>query len=95
MVIMYQSSRILWYLFGWAMNTKYLSLVNILAGRELVPEFMPNFASIEPIIASIEQLLQDNDKLAQLSGELTRLTEPLAEKKASREVASIAVEMLH
>ena len=94
MVIMYQSSRILWYLFGWAMNTKYLSLVNILAGRELVPEFMPNFASIEPIIASIEQLLQDNDKLAQLSGELTRLTEPLAEKKASREVASIAVEML-
>jgi len=94
MVIMYQSSRILWYLLGWAMQTKYLSLVNILAGRELVPEFMPNFTSIEPIVASIEQLLQDNDKLAQLSGELTRLTEPLAEKKACREVASIAVEML-
>jgi len=94
MVIMYQSSRILWYLFGWAMNTKYLSLVNILAGKELVPEFMPNFTSIEPIVASIEQLLQDNNKLAQLSGELTRLTEPLGEKKASREVANIAVEML-
>jgi len=94
MVIMYQSNKILWYLFGWAMNTKYLSLVNILAGRELVPEFMPNFTSIEPIVASIEQLLQDNDKLAQLSGELTKLTEPLAEKKACREVANIAVEML-
>jgi len=94
MVIMYQSSRILWYLFGWAMQTKYLSLVNILAGRELVPEFMPNFTSIDPIVASIEQLLQDNDKLAKLSGELTRLTEPLAEKKACREVANIAVEML-
>jgi len=94
MVIMYQSSRILWYLFGWAMNTKYLSLVNILAGKELVPEFMPNFTSIEPIVASIEQLLQENNKLAQLSGELTRLTEPLGEKKASREVANIAVEML-
>ena len=94
MVIMYQSSRILWYLFGWAMQTKYLSLVNILAGRELVPEFMPNFTSIEPIVASIEQLLQDNNKLAQLSGELTRLTEPLAEKKACREVANLAVEML-
>jgi len=94
MVIMYQSSRILWYLLGWAMQTKYLSLVNILSGRELVPEFMPNFTSIEPIVASIEQLLQDNDKLAKLSGELTRLTEPLAEKKACREVANIAVEML-
>lgn len=94
MVIMYQSSRILWYLLGWAMQTKYLSLVNILSGRELVPEFMPNFTSIEPIVASIEQLLQDNDKLAQLSSELTRLTEPLAEKKASQEVAKIAVQML-
>jgi len=94
MVIMYQSNRILWYLFGWAMNTKYLSLVNILAGRELVPEFMPNFTSIDPIVVSIEQLLQDNNKLAQLSGELTRLTEPLAEKKACREVAKIALDML-
>ena len=94
MVIMYQSSRILWHLFGWAMNTKYLSLVNILAGRELVPEFMPNFTSIDPIVASIEQLLQDNDKLAQLSSELARLTEPLAEKKACQEVAKIALEML-
>src|SRR4030042_1336477 len=85
MVIMYQSSRILWHLLGWLIKTKYLSLVNILAGRELVPEFMPNFTSIEPIVASIEQLLQDNDKLAQLSGELTRLHEPLAEKKTSRQ----------
>ncbi len=94
MVIMYQSNRILWYLFGWAMKTKYLSLVNILSGRELVPEFMPNFTSIDPIVVSIGQLLQDNDKLAQLSGELTRLTEPLAEKKACREVAKIALDML-
>jgi len=94
MVIMYQSSRILWHLFGWIIKTKYLSLVNILADRELVPEFMPHFTSIEPIVASIEQLLQDNNKLAKLSGELTRLTEPLAEKKAGREVAKIAVEML-
>ena len=94
MVIMYQTSRVLRCLFGWVVKTKYLSLVNILSGRELVPEFMPNFTSIDPIVASIEQLLQDNDKLVQLSGELTRLTEPLAEKKASREVAKIAIEMM-
>lgn len=95
MVIMYQSSRILWHLLGrWIVKTKYFSLVNILAGKELVPEFMPYFTSIEPIVASIEQLLQDSDKLTQLSGELTKLTKPLAEKKACREVAKIAVEML-
>jgi lipid-A-disaccharide synthase len=95
MVIMYQSSRILWHLIGrWIVKTKYLSLVNILSTRELVPEFMPYFSSIEPIVASIEQFLEDSDKLAQISDELTKLTEPLAGKKASREVAKIAVEML-
>jgi len=95
MVVMYQSSRILWHLIGWwLIKTKYLSLVNILAGRELVPEFMPYFGSIEPIVEGIEQLLEDRDKLTQISGELIKLAEPLAEKKACEQVAEIVVEML-
>jgi lipid-A-disaccharide synthase len=95
MVIMYQSSRILWHLAGrWLVNTKYLSLVNILAGKELVPEFMPYFSSLEPIIEDIEQLLEDADMLAEVSGELIKLTGPLAEKKACEQVAEIAVQML-
>ncbi|NQT00591.1 MAG: lipid-A-disaccharide synthase [Planctomycetes bacterium] len=95
MVIMYQSSRILWQLVGrWLIKTKYLSLVNILAGKELVPEFMPYFTSIEPIVESIEPLLQDKDKLTQISGELIQLAEPLAVKKACEEVSKIVVEML-
>jgi len=95
MVIMYQSSRILWHLVGrWLVNTKYLSLVNILAGRELVPEFMPYFSSIEPIVQRIERLLEDREKLTQLSNELIDLAEPLAAKKAREEVAKIVLEML-
>jgi lipid-A-disaccharide synthase len=95
MVIMYQSSRILWHLVGrWLIKTKYLSLVNILAGKELVPEFMPYFSSIEPIVQSIELLLENSDKLAQISAELIKLAEPLGEKKACEQVAEIAVKML-
>ena len=91
MVVMYQSNRVLWYLLGWMMKTKYLSLVNILAGRELVPEFMPNFSSIDPIVASIDRLVQDKNALGKLSSKLTELTKPLAEKKACEEVAKIAL----
>ncbi|HIJ53007.1 MAG TPA: lipid-A-disaccharide synthase [Planctomycetes bacterium] len=95
MVIMYQSSRILWYLVGWwLVKPKYLSLVNILSDKELVPEFMPYFSSIEPIAERIEQLLEDRDKLTKISGELIKLVEPLAKKKASDEVAKIVVEMV-
>lgn len=95
MVIMYQSSKILWHLLGrWLLKTKYLSLVNILANKELVPEFMPYFGSIKPIMETIELLLEDRDKLAQTSGELIQVAEPLTEKKACKEVAEIVVEML-
>jgi len=95
MVIMYQSSKILWHLVGrWLVKIRYLSLVNILAERELVPEFMPYFSSIEPIVEAIEHLLKDRDRLAQISTELIQLAEPLAEKKASQQVAEIAIKML-
>ncbi len=95
MVIMYQSSRILWHLAGrWIIKTKYLSLVNILAERELVPEFMPYFNSIEPITDSIELLINDGGKLTQISKSLIQLVEPLAKKKARHEVAKIALELL-
>ncbi|MEJ2705681.1 MAG: lipid-A-disaccharide synthase [Sedimentisphaerales bacterium] len=95
MVIMYQSSKILWHVFGRRLvKTKYLSLVNILSGKELVPEFMPYFSSIDPIAGSIERIIASNGTLTELSRELTELTTPLAQKKARDEVAKIAVEML-
>ncbi len=96
MVIMYQSSRILWHLVGrWLVTTRYLSLVNILGGKELVPEFMPYFGSIDPIVKAIERLLEEGGELARLSSSLAKLTEPLAQKNARQEVARIALEMLH
>jgi len=95
MVIMYQSSRVLWHLVGrWLVKTRYLSLVNILAGVELVPEFMPYFTSIDPIVQTVERLLGDRDSLAQISNELIKLVEPLAERKARQEVAKIVIQML-
>jgi lipid-A-disaccharide synthase len=95
MVIMYQSSKILWYLLSWwLITTKFLSLVNILANKELVPEFMPHFGSIEPIVETIKQLVADKGKLAEISGELVELAEPLTRKKACKEAANIALGML-
>ncbi len=95
MVIMYQSSRILWHLVGrWLLKTKYLSLVNILAGKELVPEFMPYFSSIEPIVETIEQLIESSSTLAQISNDLVQLTRPLSTGSSSQKVADVVTEML-
>jgi lipid-A-disaccharide synthase len=95
MVIMYQSNKFLWHLIGkWLLKVPHLSLVNILSGKELVPEFMPCFDSIEPIYAACEKLLSDSGDLARLSRELTELTRPLVGQNVSAKVAKIALEML-
>ena len=78
----------------WLVKAKYLSLVNALADRELVPEFMPYFSSIEPIVQTIEEFLENRDKLAQLNVVLIQLAWPLSMKSASEKVAEIVGEML-
>jgi lipid-A-disaccharide synthase len=95
MVIIYQSRKLIWHLLGrWLIKTKHLSLVNILAGRELVPEFMPYFDSIDPIVRSIDSLLQDKDKLKQLSSALVDLTSPLHSENASAKTVEIISRLL-
>jgi lipid-A-disaccharide synthase len=96
MVIMYQSSKLLWELVGrWLVTTKYLSLVNIIAQHELVPEFMPYFDSIVPIEEKIEELLNQKELLVHTSSELVELVRPLVNKQPSRRVAEIVNEMLN
>ena len=94
MVIIYQSNKVGWHLLGrWLLKTKYLSLVNILAQKELVPEFMPFFTSTDPILKSIEALLNDPEKLTKTSNDLIELTTPLktntAAKKTAKEVTKL------
>ncbi len=96
MVVMYQSSKLMWHLLArWLIKTKHLSLVNILAGKELVGEFMPYFDSIDPIVRSIDGLLQDKNKLTQLSRDLVDLTAPLHSENASEKAAEITLNLLN
>ena len=95
MIIMYQSNRIMWHLFGqWLIRTRFLSLINILARRELVSEFMPYFTSTEPIFGKCIRLLGSRTRLINLSRELMDLAQPLADGSASDNVAEMALEMM-
>jgi len=95
MVIMYQSNRIMWHLVGcWLIKTQFLSLVNILADRELVSEFMPYFSSIKPVFAKCNELLASRKKLAGINRELLEVIEPLVTGNASQTTAKIVLEML-
>jgi lipid-A-disaccharide synthase len=95
MVIMYQTNRFLWHLIGrWLVYAKFFTLANLLADREVVPEFMPYFTSVEPIIQRVDAYLQDKTLLTRVSNELIDVVEPLTQKKAGEETARIVAEML-
>jgi lipid-A-disaccharide synthase len=95
MVVMYQTSRLLWQLIGrWLVRPRFFTLVNLLADRELVPEFMPYFASIDPIVRRVDAYLQSPDELGRISNEMIDMVEPLSKKNAGDEVARVVVDML-
>lgn len=94
MIVMYNASRGLYRLFRWLISTQYLSLPNILAGRELVPEFMPYYVSPEPIIDQAVNLLSDADARRQMSDELGKLVSPFIHTTASETTARILMDMI-
>jgi lipid-A-disaccharide synthase len=95
MTVMYQSSRLMWHLLGKRLiRLTHLSLVNILAGKELVPEFMPYFTSLAPIISRTHGLLCTPARMSQISQSMLALIEPLTQRRASNAVANMVINML-
>jgi lipid-A-disaccharide synthase len=95
MIVMYNHSRWGYELIGkHLINTKYLSLPNILAGREVVPEFMPYYRRPDPIAAKAIEMLSTPQTLERIATELDELISPLATTGASANTADIVVDML-
>ena len=95
MIVMYNASPFWYHVVGrWFIKTRHLSLVNILAGRELVPEFMPYYRSTQPIIAKALELLESEEALKQMRADLAQIVAPLAKTGAADNTADIVMEML-
>jgi lipid-A-disaccharide synthase len=96
MAVMYQSNRWMWHLVGkWLIRTPVLSLPNIVAGRRLVPEFMPYFTSTQPIADAAMAYLAEPAKLKKASMELIETVKPLAGGKAADKVAKMVMQMVN
>lgn len=94
MIVMYNASRLFYHLVGrWMIRTPFLSLPNILAGREIVPEFMPYYRSTVPITEAAMELLADESKRRAMSEVLNTLVEPLRAGSASARTAEILLEL--
>jgi lipid-A-disaccharide synthase len=88
MIVMYNTNRLLYNLVGrWLINTPHLSIPNILAGRRIVPEFMPYFRSPDAITARAVELFSNPIKLQKMREDLRATIQPIVRPGAAANTA--------
>ncbi len=95
MVVMYNGSKWGYRIVGrWLINTPHLSLVNILAGRRIVPEFMPYYDSTAPIIREALSILDSEPRRRTMRDDLDAVITSLGKTHAAARTAEIALSMI-
>lgn len=95
MVVMYNASRLFYQLVGrWMIRTQHLSLPNILAGREIVPEFMPYYTSTAPIAERAIELLSSAEARTRMIADLSAVVEPMRDTHASDRTAELLFDLI-
>ena len=94
MVIIYKVSPVSYWLGRALIRVNHIGLINLIAGKRLVPELVQDQASVEGITEQVINLLNDEAQLIQLNKELLTAKEKLGGAGASKRVAGIALSML-
>ncbi len=98
MIVMYDAGRLMQWgnrLVGrWLSKLPHLSLVNILAGTRVVPEFMPFLRDTRPVADVAVRLLADETWRRLMIDQIGEVVRPLEESRASERVCRIMAEML-
>jgi lipid-A-disaccharide synthase len=72
----------------------YLGMPNILAGREIIPEFIQHEAKAEGIADAVWDLCSNRSARAAMLCDMDRVTESLGEKGAERRAAEVVLREL-
>jgi len=97
MVVFYRTARLIKLLARPMIRTPHLSLVNILAGRRLVPELMPWHGNVGALKAMVLDMMKDLSGLYEARGALLEVVRPLRIEppgSATENAAELIVELL-
>ncbi len=94
MVIVYRVSPLSYRLGKALIRVKYISLVNLIARRELLPELIQEKATSENIFLALKNMLDNPGQLALLNKQLQWMRNAFGGPGASDRVAEIALDMI-
>ena len=93
MVVCYKVSPISYQLGKRFIKVRFASLVNLIAGREIVRELLQNEATTENIYQEMLRLLKDGEVQRNMKKQLAAVTDQLGGPGASSRTAKLALEM--
>jgi lipid-A-disaccharide synthase len=93
MVVIYKVSFLTWLFIKPMIKIPHIGLVNVVAGKKIVPECLQYQAKPEIIARHILEILEP-DKLSAIKNELAKLRGSLGEEGASRRAAQIVADLL-
>ena len=94
MVIVYRMSKLSYLIGRLFIHVKHIGLVNIVAGRTVVPELIQNDVTPEKMAGAIGSLLADQEKLRSVESDLMQVRAQLGAGGASERAASVARELI-
>ncbi len=95
MVVMYNGSKWGYRLVGrHLITTPHLSLVNILGGRKVVPEFMPYYSDTGPIAQQALDILRNDERHNKIKQDLAEIIESLGMQRAAEGAAGMLMELI-
>lgn len=93
MIVIYKLSSISYFLGRIILKVKYISLVNILAGKGIVPELIQNRARPEEIMMELRKILIDRDYRDNMVRDLNSLKALFSNRNPSGRVTEMIAEM--
>lgn len=77
MVVMYKTSWITWMLAKMVVKIPHISLVNVVAQKEVVPEFIQNRATDQALADALKKIFTNEIRIATMKDQLREITESL------------------
>ncbi len=95
MVLTYRTAWLTYWLARWLIRIQWIGLVNIVAGRTIVPELIQQEATPERMSEEISRLLADGQAADRMRADLRNVREALGSSGASRRAAEVVLAECH
>jgi len=95
MIIVYKVSAPSYYVGKMVIHVDHIGLVNIIAGKEVVPELIQFDATPEKIAASVIHILSSKERMENIKAELSKIRNMLGSHGAAEKVARLAYDMIN